>query len=293
MANRLIYFLLFFSVGFSSWIQNPSPLLTRPFDAKSLALGGINFFEKNNITSIQFSYSSSKESLFEESSILLHNKKRSYYLSYFGVPDLDNTIDAWSDNGDGVPTSDEIDYTRITSFDYRSINLTYYVELPVSNLKIWPTFTFSSLLEASAFSAGFSISQKLSRNNTELLLFIHDAISIKWWSTNHKEMYLPFLELIINSRHDNMIILLDGVMSSSELNGKFGIDYYIHENLSLRGGYDSSRMLSFGVGIQTNFIEFDIAVVPSNINNPFKPMQQFTFKLLTEKAWAATKKLSP
>jgi hypothetical protein len=293
MAHRLIYFLFLLSIGFSSWIQNPSPLLIRPFDAKSVALGGINFFEKNNITSIQFSYSSSKESLFEESSILLHNKKRSYYLSYFGVPDLDNTIDAWSDNGDGVPTSDEIDYTRITSFDYRSINLTYYVKLPASNLKIWPTFSFSSLLEASALSAGFSISQELSRKNTELLFFIHDAISSKWWSTDRKEMYLPFLELIIKSNHDNMIVLVDGIMSSSQLDFRFGIDFYIHENLSLRGGYDSSRIISFGMGIQTNFIELDIAVVPSNIKDPFKPTQQFTFRLLADNAWAATKRLSP
>lgn len=293
MANRLIYFLLLFSIGFSSWIQNPSPLLIRTFDAKSAALGGINFFEKNNITSIQFSYSLSKESLFEESSILLHSKKRSYYLSYFGVPDLDNTVDAWSDNGDGVPTADEIDYTRITSFEYRSINLTYFVKLPVSNLKIWPTFSYSSLIEASAISAGFSISQELSRKNTQLLFFIHDAISNKWWSTDRKEMYLPFLQLIIKSNHDNMLIIIDGIMNSSELNVRFGIDFYIHENLSLRGGYGSSRMLSLGMGIQANFIELDIAVVPSNIKNPFKPTQQFTLRLLTDKAWRATKRLSP
>ena len=293
MAYKLIYFLLLLSIGFTSWIQNPSPILTRPFDAKSVALSGINSFEKSDITSIQFSYSSSDETIFEESSILLHNKNRFYYFSYFGVPDLDNTIDAWSDNGDGVPTSDEIDYTRITSFDYRSINFTYPVQLSVSNLEIWPTFSFSSLYEASAYSAGFSISKSLSYKNAQLVFFIHDAISSKWWSTNRKEMYLPFLELIVNSTHNNMTILLDGILSSSDLKGRLGIDFNIHKNLSLRGGYESSGIFSFGTGIKINFIELDIAVVPSNIEHPFKSTQQFTLKLLTDKAWSATKRLSP
>tara|TARA_B110000438_G_scaffold87741_1_gene87206 strand:+ start:186 stop:1067 length:882 start_codon:yes stop_codon:yes gene_type:complete len=293
MAYKLIYFLLLLSIAFTSWIQNPSPILTRPFDAKSVALGGINSFEKNDITSIQFSYSSSDETIFEESSILLHNKNRSYYISYFEVPDLDNTIDAWSDNGDGVPTSDEIDYTHITSFEYRSINFTYPIQLSVSNLEIWPTLSFSSLYEAFAYSAGFSISKRLSYRNAQLVFFFHDAISSKWWSTNRKEMYLPFLELIVNSTYNNMTILLDGIWSSSELNGRFGIDFHIHKNLSLRAGYESSGVFSFGTGIKINFIELDIAIVPSNIDHPFKPTQQFTLKLLTDKAWSVTKRVSP
>ena len=43
---------------------------------------------------------------------------------------------------------------------------------------------------------------------------------------------LPFLELIIKSNHDYMIVLVDGIMSSSQLDFRFGIDFYIHENLS-------------------------------------------------------------
>jgi hypothetical protein len=293
MVYKLIYFLFFLSFSYASWIQNPSPLLTRPFDAKSAALGGINSFQKSDVSSIQFSYSSSDETIFEESSILFQHESRSYYLSYFGVPDLDNTIDAWSDNGDGIPTSDEIDYTRITSFDYRSINFTYPVQEFVSSLEVWPTFAFSSLYGHSAYSVGFSISKRLSYKNAHLSLFIHDAISTKWWSTNRKEIYLPFLELIINMDHNNISILLDGILSSNEFHGRLGAEVHIHNNLSLRGGYESSGIFSFGTGIKLNFIELDIAVVPSDIAHPFKPTQQFTLKLLTDKVWSATKKLSP
>ena len=170
MVYKLIYLLLLLSIGFSEWIQNPSPILTRPFDAKSAALGGINSFELNEIPSVQFSYSSSEENLFEESSILYQKGKRTYYLSYFGVPNLDNTINAWSDNGDGEPTSDEIDYTRITSFNYRSISFTYPVELDISNLEIWPTFSILSLYKESAYAAGFSISKRLNYKNSNILL---------------------------------------------------------------------------------------------------------------------------
>ena len=64
MENRLIYFILFFSIGFSSWIQNPSPLLIRPFDAQSTALAGINSFEEYDMNYVKFSYSYSDETIF-------------------------------------------------------------------------------------------------------------------------------------------------------------------------------------------------------------------------------------
>ena len=293
MAYKLIHFSLLLSFGFASWIQNPSPILIRPFDAKSAALGGINSFEKSNKSSVQFSYSSSEENIFEESSIIFHKRNRSYYFSYFGVPDLDNTIDAWSDNGDGVPTADEIDYTHITSFDYRSISFTYPIKLSTANLELWPTFSYSSLYEESAYSAGFSISKRLNYKNMQFLLFIHDAISSKWWSTNRKEMFLPFLELIINSTQDKTTLLLDGILSNSEINGRLGLSFHIHKNLSLRGGYESGGIFSFGAGIKMKFIELDIAIVPSDNEHPFKPTQQFTLILLTDKAWSVAKRLSP
>ena len=293
MAYKLVHFLFFLSFSLASWIQNPSPILTRPFDAKSAAMGGINTFEKSDISSIQFSYSSSDKTIFKESSILFQHKNKSYYLSYFGIPDLNNTIDAWSDNGDGIPTSDEIDYTRITSFDYRSIKFIYPVQEFIPSLEAWPTFSFSSLYGESAYSVEFSLSKRLSYKNAQLSLFIHDAISTKWWSTNRREMYLPFLELIVNMNHDNMNILLDGILSSNEFNGRLGTDVHINKNLRLRVGYDSSGIFSFGTGIKLNFIELDIAVIPSDIEHPFKPTQQFTLKLLTEKVRSATKRLRP
>jgi len=293
MAYKLIHFSLLFSFGLASWIQNPSPKLIRPFDAKSTALGGINSFEKSDISSVQFSYSSTDENIFEESSIIFHKGDRSYYFSYFGVPDLDNTIDAWSDNGDGVLTSNEIDYTYITSFDYRSISFTYPVQVSTLNLELWPTFSYASLYEESSYSAGFSISKRLNYKNVQFLLFIHDAISSKWWSTNRKEIYLPFLELIINSTHDKTTLFLDGILSNSEINGSLGLGFHIHNNLSLRGGYEGGGIFSFGTGIKMEFIELDIAVVLSDNEHPFKPTQQFTLILLTDKAWSVVKRLSP
>lgn len=293
MVYRLIHFSLLLSFSFTLWIENPLPVLIRPFDAKSAALGGINSFEKSDSSSVQFSYSSSNENIFNENSIIFHKGNSSYYFSYFGVPDLDNTIDAWSDNGDGVPTVDEIDYTHITSFDFQSISFTYPIQLSIADIELWPTFSYSSLYEKSAYSAGFSVSKRLSYENVQLLLFIHDAISSKWWSTNRKEMYLPFLELIINLTHDKTILLLDGIFSNSKFNGSVGLSYNIHNNLSLRGGFESGGIFSFGTGIKMKFIEVDISVVPADNEYPFRPTQQFTLKLLTDKVWSAAKSLSP
>ena len=293
MVYKLIYLLLLLSIGFSEWIQNPSPILTRPFDAKSAALGGINSFELNEIPSVQFSYSSSEENLFEESSILYQKGKRTYYLSYFGVPNLDNTINAWSDNGDGEPTSDEIDYTRITSFNYRSISFTYPVELDISNLEIWPTFSILSLYEESAYAAGFSISKRLNYKNSQILFFVHDVVSSKWWSTNRKEMYKPFLEIMVSSKFKKTTIFLDGILKSNEFKANIGASFHMHKNLILRGGYRSNGGFTFGAGVKLNFIELDMAVLLSDNSHPFKPNQQFTLRLLVDKALSASKRLSP
>tara|TARA_B110000196_G_scaffold97554_1_gene84675 strand:+ start:2120 stop:3001 length:882 start_codon:yes stop_codon:yes gene_type:complete len=293
MVYKLIYLLLLLSIGFSEWIQNPSPILTRPFDAKSAALGGINSFELNEIPSVQFSYSSSEENLFEESSILYQKGKRTYYLSYFGVPNLDNTINAWSDNGDGEPTSDEIDYTRITSFNYRSISFTYPVELDISNLEIWPTFSILSLYEESAYAAGFSISKRLNYKNSNILFFVHDVVSSKWWSTNRKEMYKPFLEIMVNSKFKKTTIFLDGILKSNEFKANIGASFHMHKNLILRGGYRSNGGFTFGAGVKLNFIELDMAFLLSDNSHPFKPNQQFTLRLLVDKALSASKRLSP
>ena len=293
MVYKLIYLLLLLSIGFSEWIQNPSPILTRPFDAKSAALGGINSFELNEIPSVQFSYSSSEENLFEESSILYQKGKRTYYLSYFGVPNLDNTINAWSDNGDGEPTSDEIDYTRITSFNYRSISFTYPVELDISNLEIWPTFSILSLYEESAYAAGFSISKRLNYKNSNILFFVHDVVSSKWWSTNRKEMYKPFLEIMVNSKFKKTTIFLDGILKNNEFKANIGASFQMHKNLILRGGYRSNVGFTFGAGVKLNFIELDMAFLLSDNSHPFKPNQQFTLRLLVDKALSASKRLSP
>jgi hypothetical protein len=290
---KLIYLLLLLSIGFSEWIQNPSPILTRPFDAKSAALGGINSFELNEIPSVQFSYSSSEENLFEESSILYQKGKRTYYLSYFGVPNLDNTINAWSDNGDGEPTSDEIDYTRITSFNYRSISFTYPVELDISNLEIWPTFSILSLYEESAYAAGFSISKRLNYKNSNILFFVHDVVSSKWWSTNRKEMYKPFLEIMVNSKFKKTTISLDGILKGNEFKANIGVSFHMHKNLILRGGYRNNAGFTFGAGVKLNFIELDMAFLLSDNSHPFKPNQQFTLRLLIDKALSASKRLSP
>ena len=160
-------------------------------------------------------------------------------------------------------------------------------------MEVWPTFSLSSLYEESAYSVEISISKRMGYKNTQFIFFVHDIISSKWWTTNRTEMYLPFTELMVSSTHNNMNLLLDGILKGTEFIGKLGVDFHIHNNLSLRGGYESSGIFSFGAEFKLNFIELGIAVIPSDIEHPFKPTQQFTLKLLTDKGLWATKRLSP
>jgi hypothetical protein len=67
----------------------------------------------------------------------------------------------------------------------------------------------------------------------------------------------------------------------------------MHKNLILRGGYRSNGGFTFGAGVKLNFIELDMAVLLSDNSHPFKPNQQFTLRLLVDKALSASKRLSP
>ena len=86
---------------------------------------------------------------------------------------------------------------------------------------------------------------------------------------------------------------MDGILSNSEINGSLGISFHVNDNLSLRSGYESDGIFSFGAGIMMKFIELDIAIVPSDNEHPFKPTQQFSLILFTDKAWSVAKRLSP
>ena len=83
------------------------------------------------------------------------------------------------------------------------------------------------------------------------------------------------------------------ILNSSEFNSNIGVSFNIHENLNLRGGYADNDGFTLGAGVKLNFIELDIAVLPSDSLHPFKPTQQFTVKLLVEKVLSASKRLSP
>ena len=143
-----------------------------------------------------------------------------------------------------------------------------------------------------AYSISLSISKNFNYNNIQFLLFMYDAISLKWWSNNRKEIYLPFFELILNKSYKKSTLLVSTIFSKSSINGKLGLDLQMHNNLFLRGGFESSGIFSFGTGIKMNFIEFDVALVFSN-NNPLRANQQFTFKLLSDKALSELKRLTP
>jgi hypothetical protein len=67
----------------------------------------------------------------------------------------------------------------------------------------------------------------------------------------------------------------------------------MHKNLILRGGYRSNAGFTFGAGVKLNFIELDMAFLLSDNSHPFKPNQQFTLRLLVDKALSASKRLSP
>ena len=275
MILNIITFIFFVNFCFSSYVQSPITTLNKITNSKSLSFGGINEYSELKKKSYQFSYSNSFNNIFEEGLITINNQNKSFYLSYFRIPDIDNTTMAWVDNGDGFPSSDEINYQNINKLHYSEIYLISPFFLGYTDFKFWPSLSYSSIFNEFSYSASLAASRKVNFKKFNFNFVIHDIISVKWWSTNRIENYYPSLEISMVSLFDKVKVLTKSVLNKNKIIGAFGFSYEVNDRLVFRNGIDPNKDYSFGFGIKNNFLTMDLAFIPQSVN-PFKPSQQIT-----------------
>ena len=123
------------------------------------------------------------------------------------ITDLNNTTNAWYDNGDGIIDVNEIDYNNISNFSHNSLGmiLTKSFQLNTSSIPylensyikygINSKLSFSSILSEKSFSHAFDIGILYVNANyfnssfaPNIGIVIKDILPFKYWTTNKYEI---------------------------------------------------------------------------------------------------------
>ena len=174
-----------------------------------------------------------------------------------------NTSYAWQDNGDGIPTQDEIDYNQIFKFKDQEIGLLisynhYLNEKSAFAINIKPLYHSIGGLSATGFGLDAMYTRKTNLGNTSLIL--SDLWSTKKWDFGEVEKLKPTVYL--NSKFDYGKIILC-IEFDSNSNGYGGIEYSANRMISLRIG-SNKFYNSLGVGLDLDFITFDYVYMHNN-----------------------------
>tara|TARA_B100002051_G_C16745899_1_gene647628 strand:- start:8715 stop:9704 length:990 start_codon:yes stop_codon:yes gene_type:complete len=122
------------------------------------------------------------------------------------ITDLNNTTNAWYDNGDGIIDVNEIDYNNISNFSHNSLGmiLTKSFQLNTSNLPylknsyikygINSKLSFSSILSEKSISHAFDVGILYVNANyfnssfaPNIGIVLKDILPFKYWTTNRYE----------------------------------------------------------------------------------------------------------
>ena len=101
------------------------------------------------------------------------------------IDDINNTSDAWDDNGDGIINQGEIDYDKISTFNHNTLGLILSKPFNKNNfqLGINSKLSITNLAEEHSFSSGFDFGVYQSFKNFDFGLVIKDILSYNYWTT--------------------------------------------------------------------------------------------------------------
>jgi len=231
------------------------------------------------------------------------NRSLSLGVLYLNIPDIFDTRNAWEDtNDDGIPDEDEIDYSKITTFNDTEIAIFLNGALKRKE-NLFIGFNVKYLRKSFAeFSAnGLGTDLGLVYIPTQMIRFginLKDVTgSFLLWSTGKKEFIYPKIrtgftftssfffitESMINLsadveiRGDNRTI--SSQISYKNLNADFylGMEYWLKEIVALRVGANCGT-LSTGLGLAYKGINIDYAVLTNEqLDNSQKLSGSLTF----------------
>jgi hypothetical protein len=259
--------------------------------AKSLSQS--TSYNYSNYTSY-FQLSSSNSQYFDNSFVEFKNMRHHFIVSYFGISDIHNTENAWGDiNSDGTPTSEEIDYSKIDTFNFEELGISFPLRFLKGDYKVWQNLLFSNLHDSHSFHISFMLEKQIYLNNVDIKISLHDVVSLKRWSTDSWEFFYPSIQL--NTVYSLSKVKLYGEIIKHPYHHEFGVGmkFDLHEKLSLLGGYSSNNSQSYGISIKDKHVSVDMAFIPFQFQNPFLPEHELTIIFNVDSFFKTIKSLSP
>ena len=217
------------------------------------------------------------------------------------INNIPNTISSWEDNGDGILESHEINYNAIKMFSQNeygliiasaknininnfSIKQNQYYSLPIGlRMK-----TNLSLIEHN-YGIGFFVDTGTFIELSERLIihsWIENILNLKYWNTGSVEVIIPNIILGMCSESEKINFGIETNLTFSGnidknlfnyINPEYniGIEYISLEQLKIRLGTSFENILTAGFGVSFDILQFDYALIISNLYNIFPPSHQF------------------
>lgn len=172
------------------------------------------------------------------------------------IDNINNTIDAWNDNGDGIIDVNEIDYNQISMFDHNTLGIIISQPFIKNNFRFGlnSKISVSNLIGEHAFynSFDFGVYRPIKKINFGLV--VKDILSYTYWTTGFSEKNNPSIVLGSNFSISPISTNIDFDLIKSEYFFGMGYNYKSLCYIQL----SNSTFEEFGLGLYINFEKFNI-----------------------------------
>ena len=290
MASNFLVILILLSMGFSYNARYGGELYQDGKNAQNAALGGLSVsyadgcnpvLLKNIQTPyIHFSNKNKFGGLVQVTLLsYLHTGKK--YPLYFGltnrsVDNIPDTRQAWTDNGNDIPESGEINYFTIHDIFQQEIGI------QVSTIRFLGPYTlgftlkpnFTSLAEFKSYGISGDVAALLQpHDNLDVTLRLEDIMGLKYWNSGTIETIPPLFMGGIHFRFSRLIMGVETgsrIESNTLLHYHMGIEYKLQKELFFRVGTSHFNQFTAGFGIQLSLINFGYAYLHPDTDSPFE-----------------------
>ena len=299
--NKFFFLIVFLSISFSfgNILNNYNSIYYLASNSKSHSLAGVHFLS-DNISGIfshplsnktmngdtYFSYLnqfSNTINILQFGYCIVNNKKNNISIGFINrkINDLNNTSESWHPlNDSDEPDFNEIDYNNINDLKYNNFGflLSYnkYIKEKIINIKLKPYYESIQTMNSFGLDLDFTLFIKL-KNKINLIFGINDLISYKKWNNDliEKNKLNYFVSTVVGVNNIELFIEANYLF-----NEKIGLQYKFNDSIFFRFGSNAKQDFYCGIGLNSEFAEFDYAYIPANDYLGNINQLNLTFKLI-------------
>ena len=269
------FFFLFSTLLGLDVVRNNNNISSFSISASSASSAGAlpDIIDNNTIT---FSHLYKFSGLYGFNAMDLKYNQIRYSILYNEVSNIHDTSQMWEDNGNGIPELGEIDYNKISYFDFQNLSLLVSKRIK-HNIKATLRLSNSQLYINKSFGLGFNLGyENIFLRKINYGLMIYDLFSFTQWNTGRLEVLLPLWQIHLNTKIKNLSLGLNILFDDIGLEYKIGSGLDISDNFRISIGNNSIYKLTCGFTIRNEAIGFSYAYMIPNENLPFDNSQQFS-----------------